>query len=234
MKNEDATESNEPVEKRAPIAMEPKAAPPRRTIAHESFSLFIDFLKVTSWPLLALTFFLVFRHDIARTIALVPDKLERADKGNIGSLSWEIQQRAKEQGGSDLAHRIGTLSPAAIEELIKTPRRGMAGLLGSYPGVGGVRGYVMPSPQRLNGFRELGAAQLIRFTEPLDEWLKFVGSLPLTEDPVGTDSYSRALTIRTPLAAEVQRRIDGQDYELTPKGKQAVEAIVQVIGEQLR
>lgn len=96
-----------------------------------------------------------------------PDKLEKADKANIGSLSWEIQQRAREQGGNDLARRVGTLSPAAIDALVNAPRYGGAGILSSYGGIRDERGYVIPSEetsQRLPGTRSGSIAEISRTT----------------------------------------------------------------------
>ena len=194
----------------------------------------VDLLKSLTWPLLVLTFFLMFHDAIRRTLALVPAKLEKADKGNVGSLSWEIQQHAREKGGGDLALRVGLLSPSAIEILIGAPRFGGAGLLSSkYAGVGESGGYVIPFPERINAFRELESAQLIRCSEPLQTWLSYLDTLPLREDRTVTFAYGRNMVFTKPLTPEQQRRVDSHYFELTPKGKQAVEAIVKAISEQL-
>lgn len=179
-------------------------------------------------------FFLTFRDPIRRTIAVIPAKLEQATKGNIGSLSWEIEQSVRQAGGSDLAARVGRLSRPGIQALINTPLYGSGGLHGAYTGNKGERGYILPPPDRLNGFRELEAAHLLRFQEPLDPWLRFIESLPMREDLSVPVPWGRTMILTSPLTPEQERRIHAQYYELTPKGVQAVEAIVNAIGEQLQ
>jgi hypothetical protein len=227
------TTSPDPIVIHATVLTEPRPTATAQG-GHHVLTLVVELLKGLAWPLLALTFFLIFKEPIRRTIALVPDKLEKADKGNIGSLSWEIQQHAREQGGSDLARRVGTLSPAAIDALINAPRFGGAGILSSYGGIRDDRGYVLPSEERFDGFRELEAAQLLRFQEPLADWLQFLKTLPLREDSSISFPHGRTMILTAPLTPEQQRRVDAQHYELSPKGKQAVEAIVKALGEQLK
>jgi hypothetical protein len=231
MPSESDAPKSEPVVIHATIANHTPGPsdPPRHGL-----SLLVDLVKGIVWPLLALTFFLIFREPIRRTIVLVPDKLEKADKANIGSLSWEIQQRAKEQGGSDLAARVGALSPAAIEELISTSRYSSVGFLSTYEDPQGSRGYTIPSDTRLKGFEELESAQLLKFRQPLADWLDFFRSVPVRDDPSVKIPFGRTVIPLQPLTPEQRRRIELQSYELTPKGTQAVEAIVKAIGEQLR
>lgn len=217
---------------RATIVSEPTSTPVKPARVQAFLSLLVELLKAAAWPLLAFAFFLIFRAPISRTIALVPDKLEKAYKGNIGSLSWEIRQRAQEQGGSELAARVGTLSPGAVEELIKTPRDGVMGFVSSF--LGRTNAYTIPSETRLAAFRELESAQFLQFRTPLGEWLEFVKGLPLQEDKSVKVSYGRTVVATRPLTPEQYRKLDEQSYQLTPKGKQAVDAIVKAIGEQLK
>jgi len=222
----------EPIAIYATVTNHAPPPPPQPAGARAYFPLWTELLKAIAWPLLALTFFIMFHSPIARTIALIPDKLEKADKGNIGSLSWEIKQQAKEQGGSDLAERVGTLSPAAIEELVKTPRDGSMGFVSSLSGR--QNAYTIPFESRITAFLELEAAQLLRFKDPLADWLAYVAKLPLQTDESVKLSYGRTVFATEPLTPQQHRKLDEQSYELTPKGKQAVEAIVTAIGEQLK
>jgi hypothetical protein len=96
----------------------------RKDTARGRVSNLAEIIKVTAWPFLALAFFVTFHEPIRRTIRLIPDKLEKADKANVGTLSWEIQRHAQAQGGADLAERVGRLSSVAIRELMNTPRNG--------------------------------------------------------------------------------------------------------------
>jgi hypothetical protein len=201
---------------------------------HTRVTLFVEALKALAWPLLALAFFLTFQDAIRRTIALVPDKLEKADKANIGSLSWEIQQRAREEGGSDLARRLGILSPGAIERLIATPRNGIHGVGGSYRGPNNEVGFMVPSKDDVSSLQELESAQLVKFTEPLKTWLPFVRSLSERDFITMQLSDGSTAVLSEHLTPAERERFDKQVYQLTPKGRQAVEAIVKAIGEQLR
>jgi hypothetical protein len=222
----------QPIEIRATIAHE-KPDVPKPNRMRETLLLLVELVKATAWPLLALVFFLLFQQPIRRTIALVPDKLEKADKAAIGSLSWEIQRHATEQGGNDLAVRVGTLSAAAVEELLKTPRDGSMGFVSKYTRSNLPTAYILPSESRMNGFRELESAQLLKFREPLGDWLEFVSSLHMQDDKTFDRSYGRTVAPSKPLTSEQRARLEGQYYELTPKGTQASEAIVKAVGQQL-
>lgn len=198
------------------------------TLAHIS-----ELLRAVAWPLLALGFVLLFYAPIRRLIEIVPAKLDKADKANVGYLSWEIQQRVRERGGTELARIVGALSPAAVEELIRIPRHGTMALPGSYSGPNEARGYVIPSSVRSNAFRELRSAELIKFAKPFDDWLNHLALLPVREEKVDPNDGERTIVLATPLTPQQEEGVR-QSYELTPKGEQAVQAIVGVIGEQLR
>ena len=198
-----------------------------------ALALVVELLRAVAWPLLTLGFVLMFYAPIRRMIELVPAKLDKADKANIGYLSWEIRQRVRQQGGTELARTVGALSPAAVEELIRIPRHGMMGLPGSYSGPNGATGYVIPSSVRLNAFRELQSAQLIKFAKPFDDWLNYLAVLPVREEKADPNDGERTMVLEMPLTPQQEEGVR-QSYELTPKGEQAVQAIVGVIGEQLR
>lgn len=222
-----------PIEIHATITHEPKTDQPKSNRLLDTLAVIVALMKAIAWPILALVFFILFDNPIRRTIALIPDKLEKADKATIGSLSWEIQRRAREQGGSDLAMRVGNLSSAAVEELIKTPRDGSMGFVSTYARPDVPTAYIVPADSRMKGFRELESAQLLKFREPLSQWLDYLASLPMREDKTSPVPYGRTLIPVRPLTGERKRRLEEQSYELTPKGTLAVEAIVKAVGEQL-
>lgn len=206
------------------------AGEPRR----DRLALLVELCKALSWPLLALLFFVMFYAPIRRTITVIPDKLERSARGNVWSFSWEISENARQLGGSSLALVVGNLSPTAIDVLINAPRHGGAGILGGYGGADQEQGYVFPSHDRLEAFKELEAGQLIQCDEPLSTWLQFLGTLPLMEDTSKVIPYGRVMILTGALTPDQKRRVDLHSYELTPKGRQAVDAIVRAIHEQLQ
>lgn len=226
----------EPIVIRASIVNRPARDSRSHGRAHDIAAMILAFAKDVAWPLLVAILFLIFQQEIRRTIALIPDKLEKADKANIGTLAWEFQRRAKEQGGSDLALRVGTLSPSAIEVLIRTPRAGIStSFLTSYWSFpDNVGGYILPETARLNSYRELLRAELIKSAEPFEAWIAYVNSLPMQVQRTGRGPQTEVEIVITPLTEDQKNRIRAQHYELTPKGEQAVQAIVEVIGDHLR
>jgi hypothetical protein len=227
-----------PIVVHAIITNQVQSKPPEKATVCDLLVGTLDFVKTVAWPLLVLLFFFIFRDPVRRTLDLIPNKLERADKGNIGTLSWEIQQRAGDKGGTDLAQRVGTLSPAAIEELMRIPLQDIGTyasnfqepLIGTFDNNPGV--YSLPSEPRLKAFSELETAQLVEFSEPLSGYLGFIASLPFHDD--NRTARFRVIIATKPLKPEVAVRIQHQTYQLTPKGAQAVEAIIQAIGDQLK
>ena len=160
-------------------------------------------------------------------------KFETADSVKIGSLSLEVQQRARDLGSPELGREIGQLSFNAIEALVRTPRSGSMILLStndrSMPPE-----YGLPSDAELDGLRELEKKGLIELEEPLD---KFVRDLKTIGRSMAKDSRMRtedrqwvAVDNRTD---ELVQRLRKQSYRLTDAGKKAVEAITKAVAAQL-
>ena len=106
------------------------------------------------------------------------------------------------------------------------------GLVGSI--LGRTNAYTIPLNARLAALQELESTGFLQFRIPLGEWQKYVEGLPLHEDESLKVSYGRTVVATPPLTLEQDRKLDEQSYQLTPKGKQAVEAIVKAVGEQLK
>lgn len=231
----DTRPPTEPIVIHARIVTEHAHEPRANDRVNDTVAMIVTFVKDVAWPLIVAIFFVTFHQEIRRTIALIPDKLEKADKANIGTLAWEFQRRAREQGGGDLARRVGTLSPSAVEVLIRTPRAGtITSFLTSYWSSDGLDGYLLPDAERLDAYRELLTAELIKSAQPFDAWMSYVNSLPMQVKRTGSGTQSKVEIVIGPLTEEQKNKILAQNYQLTPKGEQAVRAIVEVIGDQLR
>jgi hypothetical protein len=117
--------------------------------------------------------------------------------------------------------------------LIAVPFNGIHGVGGRFFGPDG-EGYIVPSDKDLAGVRELDSAQLVKFREPLGTWLAFVRSLAERQSDTHQTANGSLVILSQHLTAAERERFDRQIYERTPKGRQAVEAIVKAIGEQLK
>jgi hypothetical protein len=223
------------LESGSPIVIQATITAPSVERGHDrnALSAVVDLVKALAWPVMTLALFFTFQEPIRRTILLIPDKLEKADKANLGSLSWEIQQHAEAHGGADLARSVGALTPAAVQELMQTPRRATMSIISGWSFPHGQEGYGLPSDSRLNALSALEAAQLIKFREPLSGWRDFVASLHLQRERSVEQNDEQALVATTPLTPAQGQRLQGEFYEMTPKGKQAFDAIVAAIGAQL-
>ena len=133
--------------------------------------LLLEYLKVLAWPVFVVGLLAVYRPPIGRMSESLASKFETADSVKIGSLSLEVQQRARDLGSPELGREIGQLSFNAIEALVRTPRSGSMILLSTNDRSNPPE-YGLPSDAELDGLRELEKKGLIGFEEPLDTFVR--------------------------------------------------------------
>jgi hypothetical protein len=80
----------------------------------------LDAAKTLVWPILVTTVFVMFRDSIADAVRLLPEKLRESNKISVGSLSFEIQERAARQGNARAAVGLRNLSKSAITLLLRS------------------------------------------------------------------------------------------------------------------
>ena len=207
------------------------AVPPASPPPLEKVKLAIELLRIVAWPALVLALVIVYRVPIRSVMESLATKFAEASKVTIGTLSLEIQEKARQIGSSELARQVGTLSPSAIQELLQTPQHGTMILL-STGEQDAVSTFALPSQSVLGALTELESKNMIRFREKLGSFMSFFRALPMRQIEGAPERTTYAPT-RSLSDTEV-KRLNGQGYELTDTGRKATEAIVQAVVEQLR
>lgn len=198
----------------------------------ETSKLVLEYLRVLAWPLIIVGLIAVYRPPLGRMIDSLATKLEAANKVTIGSLSLEIQERARQLGSLELAEDLEELSPDAVAVLMRTPRDGRMILMSTNserPDEFGA-----PSQNELEALGELEAKGLISFDEPLGDFMDYLESHADRLEPYETwGSDERDWYEISPSPSVDRSRIRQQGYELTERGREAVEAITQALAAEL-
>jgi len=195
----------------------------------EFLKLIIEGIQVLAWPILTVILVLMYNRPLRKMLDSLSSKFSEASKVSIGSLSLEVQAKAREAGNPKLAREVGTLSPPAIEQLLRTPRVGDMILL-STSDYQGNRNYGLPKLDEMNALRELEQKGFIKFREKLEPFLDKLHALRNTSIPNSDRVWFAA---SGPVASSTDEKFRKQGYTLTDLGHQAVDAIVKAVAAQL-
>lgn len=209
------------------------SSPLSRTSSHSPpawlrvLELTIEAAKVLVWPIFALAILIVFISPIERIASGLATKLEMADKVSFGSLSLEIVEKAREAGSPDLAAQIGKLTPAAIEQLLLTPRTGDVVL----PSTVGANLLVIPKKKQLDALTELSNQGFIQFNEDISNYLADLRrhQIDRSSKSVDRDFY----IVPGGLGSPTIERFRDLRYSMTEKGRIAGDAVVKAVTAQL-
>jgi len=120
-------------------------------------------------------------------------------------------------------------SPRAVEELLKIQPDGAWAYTSTNDAFDNI---YIPYEEQKNTLAELEKAGLITFTEPRDEFDKFIAGLQLENthpDVKGSKSYRAT----RPLTEEEKRRLRSEEYRLTDQGKKAYALIIEGVKQSL-
>jgi hypothetical protein len=191
--------------------------------------LIIEALRVLSWPLLIIFLVVVYRRPLRGFLNNLVSKFSEANKVSIGSLSLEIQEKAREVGNPELAQRVGSLSPRAVEELLLTPRDGGMGLISTSNFQGEVK-YGLPKEKVMDALRELEIKRFVVFSEDLTEFLRELKTMRSDDGGGSNRTWFRSTQ---PKGSPPEERFHRITYKLTDLGRQAADTIVKVVAAQL-
>jgi len=110
--------------------------------------------KAFAWPLLCLSLFMYLRHPIIAVASQMPTIISQSSKLSVGTLSFEIRERADATGNRELGALIEGLSPEAVEDLLKIGRNSWIQLISREERRGRDR-YFFPTEKRLRSLIEL-------------------------------------------------------------------------------
>jgi hypothetical protein len=196
----------------------------------EIYRITVELVRGIAWPLLVLGILWTYR-DTIRTIAIeVPKKFSAATKVAVGSLTLEIQEQARVFGSSDLATRLGKLSPEAVTELIKTGRSRMTLIGESKSSQDGRKSYFIDKDARIRAIQELAANGLLEVGEDLDRFLSWIHSERF--ERLSTQGIQEFRPV-SPLSPDEERRLRDQYFRLNELGVKAWDAINEAILQQL-
>lgn len=92
----------------------------QRVESMNTAQLLLEAVKVLIWPLILVGVFFAFRDPLTATIQLIPEKLRESKKVSVGSLSFEIEERAARQGDARAVAGLRHLSEEAISLLLRS------------------------------------------------------------------------------------------------------------------
>jgi hypothetical protein len=199
----------------------------------DALKLLIDLTQALAWPLVALYALIYFRSPLRCALELLPEKLRNVSKVTVGSLSFEVQAYLQATGDNELLTVLPKVSRRAFEKLLDlkvTNHHYVLCARGTKVGAMG-EGYLLRTDETLSPLRELEELGLVRFTEPLSEFVAFFETLP---GYTTTTSYSgEGFVAIAPLAAEQVKRVDAEAYSLTDLGRRAYDAVFTVVVRQI-
>lgn len=202
-----------------------------------------ELIRTLAWPAIFLLVFFIYGNIFENLIKLVPQKFEQSSKSkfSVGSISFEIEQAAKETGNSELGETIQNLEADAIRELL---------FLGQGPhsiltrqndsATGKITAFKIPPA--LDVLYDLNKQGLIEISEPIDDFLKFFYSLHPITDPESSRKrrkqsepyYFDLILPVSQLSPEDKERLASYNVRLSESGKKAVDIIVRVTAEQIK
>jgi hypothetical protein len=184
------------------------------------------FLKAILWPVIIAFLLIFFRAPVSDLVNQLPAALSRSDELSFAGLTVKLKQAANAQGNPELADLIGNLSPRAVETLMRMDAR-EAGFISSSPDN---TTFYIPAPDDIGAYLELEKAGLVKFTQPLAEFVTFFKSLGLKPN----DSVPPGYQTTGPLQSSDVNHLARFSYKLTDKGAKAKNLIIDVITPLLK
>lgn len=204
---------------------------PNENNSLEVAKLVIEGIRALAWPVLLGAVLIAFNSPLQTVVESFSIKLSQANKVSIGSLSLEIEAKAREAGNPELGRQVGSLTAQAVQQLLLTPVSGHMTLL-SISDYQDKREYGLPNPEIMAALEELERKEFLRFQLPLAPFLKELKRMTRS-DTILNDSEKLWYSASSTTDLEEERRLSEQSYSLTEKGKQAVDAIVKAVAGQL-
>jgi hypothetical protein len=213
--------------------------------ARPSFVLELSKIIFGGWPALGLIFVVLFYAPLRDALNAIPDKVKGAQEiGVLGvSLKSTIIAEAQRQGLTSLSTVIPTLSPEAIELLLRGSKGYNSLTAYTKQENGGIDKVWLPAPKTLKALEELEAKELVSTQSRVRgsnqagvESLRRAIALFKQDNPGEEGSYAAQDQIQWNLKT---RKADGSDNRLdlswgiTDLGKQAVTLILRAVAVEL-
>lgn len=189
-----------------------------------------------AWPLLILFVFLSLRHQITAVFSAIPTKLSESTKFAIGSLSFEMNQTAKQTGDPQLPKLIEELSANALTVLMVT---GNSSKYFAYAEPGDNE-YFFPGKDTLDAMNELEKKKMLTFDVPMEQYMKSIADLGF--DTRVKESVDELVRGDPQMSYGAGRKLTGNDvkalqrqqYKLSASGKKAFRLVVDAVTKNLK
>lgn len=212
---------------------------PERGSASKSW---LEFSKVLlgGWPAFGLLFLLLFYAPVRDALNAIPDKVRSAEEiGVLGvSLKNRIRVEAEKIGAIQLSETLPTLTPAAVEFLLRGSR-GYNSLISYSQEADLLKTIWLPSEQTLRILEELESKKLIAIeldsnaddsVAALREAIaEFRRKYPVREE----EGYNEPDQVRLELANPTKMSAPRYSWQPTELGKNAVNVILKAVSAQL-
>lgn len=213
------------------LAQRPKerAPIPSSSRGLDLYRVSVDLVSAVAWPMLVAVLLVAYRQPLREITSALPQKFLAASKVSVGSLSIEIEEKARATGNPVLIQSLHGLSPEAVKYLLEIGRTGIP-LFVEGKTFGGPKAYSLWVNDRMPVIRELASRGMLEFGEDLDPFLAWVKSrFRVVRDRDGTELFVPT----PPLLPAEERRLRAQFYGLSPLGKQAWDSVLAAVSKEL-
>lgn len=205
----------------------------------------LEFFKVLlgGWPAFGLLFMLLFYVPVRDAINAIPEKVKSADEiGVLGvSLKNTIRAEAEKVGAIQLSETLPSLSPAAVEFLLRGSREYNSLVGYSYDDSNArlMKAIWLPSEQTLKILQELEDKKLVAIRlDPQNQDETVVNLKQAIEafrkkNPSREEGYSGSDQIRLELQIPISDKPPNFSWRPTDLGKNAVNIILKAVSAQL-
>ena len=198
----------------------------------EELKLLVELIAAIAWPAVVFYVLIAFRDPLRRAINQLPKKLGEASKVSVGSFSVEVQARLSASGDTEVIKALPDLTRGDLEVIISLRDTSHShGLVTRSQTGKDEESYSLPMVRDMDSLQHLDSLKLMRFTEPLTDFLSFFKALP--------QSSHYNLPGRNPFVPKNQlnkdqiKRIESQAYSLTDTGRRVYDAIFSSVLQQL-
>lgn len=197
----------------------------------KEIKLIIQLIGVLAWPGVVLYVIISFHTPLKKLLEQLTKKFSEASASRIsfGSLSLELENRLQQQGAGILAEAARKLSRGAFDLILRLGDPNHHHGLGS----AGPNLYYLPDPKMLAIILELHQAKLLAFTEPVEEFLRFVQTHSLVKHVASSSGQGHVVLSKEGLTDIERKRVEHMNFRLNEEGKRVHDALLEILLTQL-
>jgi|ERR1039458_1779379 hypothetical protein len=197
----------------------------------KELKLVIQLIGALAWPCVVLFVVILFHAPLKNLLQHLAKKFSEASKSkfSFGSLSLELENKLQQQGAGNLAEAARKLSRGAFDLILRL------GDPNHHHGFGsaGSNSYYLPDHKMLATILELHQAKLLAFTEPVEEFLRFVQTHSRVQYVANPSGQNFVVLSKEGLTDIERKRVEHMNFRLNEEGKRVHDALLEILLTQL-